>query len=59
LVFRRHPYHSFGCEINTRKQLARGVVQHQQRIQMLLENATVKLASVVSDALGAAAGRCG
>jgi transposase len=36
----------------TRKQLMREVVQHQQRIQKVLEDANVKLASVVSDVLG-------
>src|SRR5215813_10169391 len=36
----------------TRKQLMREVVQHKQRIQKVLEDANVKLASVVSDVLG-------
>jgi len=36
----------------TRKQLMREVVQHKQRIQKVLEDANVKLASVVSDVVG-------
>ncbi len=36
----------------TRKQLSREVVQHTQRIQKALEDANVKLASVLSDTLG-------
>ena len=36
----------------TRKQLMREVVQHRQRIQKVLEDANVKLASVVADVLG-------
>jgi transposase len=36
----------------TRKQLTREVVQHTQRIQKVLEDANVKLCSVVSDVLG-------
>src|SRR6516225_1843279 len=36
----------------TRKQLMREVVQHKQRIQKVLEDANVKLASVVSDVFG-------
>jgi transposase len=36
----------------TRKQLTREVVQHTQRIQKVLEDANVKLSSVVSDVLG-------
>ena len=36
----------------TRKQLMREIVQHKQRIQKVLEDANVKLASVVSDVLG-------
>ena len=35
-----------------RTQLMREVVQHKQRIQKVLEDANVKLASVVSDVLG-------
>ena len=35
-----------------RKQLMREIVQHQQRIQKVLEDANVKLASVVSDLFG-------
>jgi transposase len=34
----------------TRKQLMREIAQHKQRIQKVLEDANVKLASVVSDA---------
>jgi transposase len=36
----------------TRKQLMREVVQHKQRLQKVLEDANVKLASVVADVLG-------
>jgi transposase len=36
----------------TRKQLRREIVQHKQRIQKVLEDANVKLASVVSDVFG-------
>lgn len=36
----------------TRKQLGREIVQHTQRIQKVLEDANVKLSSVVSDVLG-------
>jgi transposase len=36
----------------TRKQLMREIVQHKQRIQKVLEDANVKLASVVSDVFG-------
>jgi transposase len=36
----------------TRKQLVREIAQHVQRIQKTLEDANVKLASVVSDVLG-------
>jgi transposase len=36
----------------TRKQLTREVVQHTQRIQRVLEDANVKLSSVISDVLG-------
>jgi transposase len=36
----------------TRKQLTREIVQHTQRIQKVLEDANVKLSSVVSDVLG-------
>jgi transposase len=41
----------------TRKQLTREVVQHTQRVQKALEDANVKLSSVVSDALGASGRR--
>jgi transposase len=41
----------------TRKQLVREVVQHQQRIQKVLEDANVKLDSVVSNVLGASGRR--
>jgi transposase len=41
----------------TRKQLMREVVQHKQRIQKVLEDANVKLASVVADVLGASGRR--
>src|SRR5215467_899558 len=41
----------------TRKQLVREVVQHKQRIQKVLEDANVKLGSVVSDVLGASGRR--
>lgn len=36
----------------TRRQLVREIVQHKQRIQKVLEDANVKLGSVVSDVLG-------
>ena len=36
----------------TRKQLMREIAQHKQRIQKVLEDANVKLASVVSDVFG-------
>jgi transposase len=36
----------------TRKQLTREIVQHTQRLQAVLEEANVKLASVISDTLG-------
>jgi transposase len=36
----------------TRKQLTREIVQHAQRIQAVLEEANVKLASVITDTLG-------
>jgi transposase len=41
----------------TRKQLVREVVQHQQRIQKALEDANIKLDSVVSDVRGASGRR--
>lgn len=41
----------------TRKQLTREVVQHTQRIQKVLEDANVKLASVISNILGASGRR--
>ena len=37
----------------TRKQLGREIVQHTQRIQKVLEDANIKLASVATDVLGA------
>jgi len=36
----------------TRKQLTREIVQHVQRIQAVLEEANVKLSSVITDILG-------
>ena len=36
----------------TRKQLTREIVQHTQRIQAVLEEANVKLSSVITDVLG-------
>jgi transposase len=36
----------------TRKQLTREIVQHVQRIQAVLEEANVKLSSVITDVLG-------
>jgi transposase len=41
----------------TRKQLVREVVQHTQRIQKVLEDANIKLDSVISDVLGASGRR--
>lgn len=37
----------------TRKQLVREIVRHTQRIQKILEDANIKLGSVISDILGA------
>jgi transposase len=36
----------------TRKQLAREIIQHQNRIEKILEDANVKIASAISDTLG-------
>ena len=36
----------------TRKQLTREIVQHTQRIQAVLEEANIKLSSIISDILG-------
>jgi transposase len=41
----------------TRRQLVREKVQHTQRIQRVLEDANIKLASVISDVLGASGRR--
>jgi transposase len=41
----------------TRKQLTRGIVQHTQRIQAVLEEANVKLSSVITEILGASGRR--
>ncbi len=41
----------------TRRQLGREVVRHTQRIQAVLENANIKLASVISEILGASGRR--
>src|SRR5215813_2776644 len=41
----------------TRKQLVREVVQHKQRIQKVLEDANIKLDSVVADVVGASGRR--
>ena len=41
----------------TRKQLTREVVQHTQRIQAVLEEANIKLASAITDILGASGRR--
>lgn len=41
----------------TRRQLVREIVQHTQRIQRVLEDANVKLSSVLSDVLGASGRR--
>lgn len=41
----------------TRKQLRREIVQHTQRIQSVLEEANVKLCSVITDILGASGRR--
>jgi transposase len=41
----------------TRKQLTREIVQHAQRIQAVLEEANVKLSSVITDILGASGRR--
>lgn len=41
----------------TRKQFGREIVQHTQRIQKVLQDANVKLSSVISDVLGASGRR--
>lgn len=41
----------------TRRQLMREIVQHTQRIQRVLEDANIKLGSVISDVLGASGRR--
>jgi transposase len=41
----------------TRKQLGREIVQHTQRIQAVLEEANIKLSSVITDILGASGRR--
>jgi transposase len=41
----------------TRKQLTREIVQHVQRIQAVLEEANVKLCSVITDIMGASGRR--
>src|SRR5439155_6300476 len=41
----------------TRKQLSREIVRHEQRLQAVLEEANVKLASVITDILGASGRR--
>jgi transposase len=41
----------------TRKQITREIVQHTQRIQAVLEEANVKLSSVITDVLGASGRR--
>lgn len=41
----------------TRKQLTREIVQHTQRIQAVLEEANIKLTSVITDILGASGRR--
>lgn len=41
----------------TRKQLTREIVQHTQRLQAVLEEANVKLSSVITDILGASGRR--
>jgi transposase len=46
------PNELYGHVTRTRKPLVREVVQHKQRIQKVLEDANVKLGSVVSDVLG-------
>ena len=42
----------------TRKQLVREIAQHTQRIQKVLEDANLKLGSVLSDVLGKSGARC-
>jgi transposase len=46
------PFQELRDLTRTRKQLVREVVQHKQRIQKVLEDANLKLGSVVSDVLG-------
>jgi len=44
--------------LRTRKQLVREQVAHRQRIQKVLEDANIKLDSVIADVVGSAAGGC-
>jgi transposase len=46
------PIHELRDLTRTRKQLSREIVQHTQRIQKTLEDANVKLSSVLTDTLG-------
>jgi hypothetical protein len=41
----------------TRKQLGREIVQHTQRIQKVLEDANIKLSSLITEVLGASGRR--
>jgi transposase len=47
-----HPIQELRDLTRTRKQLTREIVQHTQRIQAVLEEANVKLCSVITDILG-------
>jgi transposase len=48
-----HRSRSRSCDLTrTRKQLTREIVQHTQRIQAVLEEANVKLSSLITDVLG-------
>ena len=51
------PIHDLRDLTRTRKQLSREIVRHTQRLQAVLEEANVKLASVITDILGASGRR--
>jgi transposase len=51
------PIHDLRDLTRTRKQLSREIVRHEQRLQAVLEEANVKLTSVITDILGASGRR--
>ena len=53
------PIHDLRDLTRTRKQLSREIVRHEQRLQAVLEEANVKLTSVITDILGASGRRRG